>query len=221
MLKKVRADLKQLQGVCTGEVKTTNELRQLVSDMQTDSIPAQWRKYAVADINVTDWISDFKRRCDQLQEFFDQKDNFQGILLWYGGLFFPEAFLTASRQAVAQTMGVSLEELLLVVDIGEGKGDKQSFIVKGLYMEGAMWDQSQACLATTEDLTVGLSNTRLKWAHRDSEEFKKTKDYLRLPVYLNMQRNQIICPFNLKAPKTMPVSLWLQRSVCLTLWTKV
>eukprot|EP00927_Polykrikos_kofoidii_P026243 TRINITY_DN23401_c0_g4_i1.p1 TRINITY_DN23401_c0_g4~~TRINITY_DN23401_c0_g4_i1.p1 ORF type:complete len:2209 (-),score=513.79 TRINITY_DN23401_c0_g4_i1:103-6207(-) len=221
MLARIKADLVRLKGVCTGEVKTTNELRSLLTSLQADEIPAPWRKFAVANITVTDWITDFVRRCDQLNGIYDMRNDFQGIELWFGGLFFPEAFLTASRQAVAQNMGVSLEELLLVVHIGNTKHDTQSFIVKGMYMEGANWDTEQGCLGTTDDLTTGMPLTRLAWAHRDSDEYKKTMNYLRLPVYLNGDRNLIIAPFYLKAPQSVPDSVWLQRSVCLTLWTKI
>jgi dynein heavy chain 1 len=221
LLARIRSDLAQLQGLCKGDVKLTNDLRSLLADMQTDSIPATWRKFAVADISVTEWIADFNRRCAQLENIFSNAHAFQKVMLWFGGLFFPEAFLTASRQAVAQTLNCSLEELLLVVDIGESNTDTQSFMVKGLYMENAAWDGGDKCLKTTDDLFVALPDTRLRWAKRDSAEYKATTDYLNVPIYLNMQRNVIICPSNIKAPSTMPEELWVQRSVCITLWTKV
>ena len=87
--------------------------RLLLADMQTDTIPATWRKSAGADITVTEWINDFIRRGAQLQEIFANAHQFQKIQLWFGGLFFPEAFLTASRQAVAQTLNCSLEDFFL------------------------------------------------------------------------------------------------------------
>lgn len=221
LLARIRADLLLLKGVCAGEIKLTNDLRALLSDMQMDSIPGHWRTFACADMTVTDWISDFIRRCSQLQEIDSNSHAFQKIVLWFGGLFFPEAFLTASRQAVAQNLKCSLEELVLVADIGETAVDQQCFLVKGLYMDGAAWDQKGKCLATTDDLTVAMPNSRLKWVRRDSNEYKITLEYLHLPVYLNMERKVVVCPFKLKAPDSMPTALWLQRSVCLTLWTKI
>ncbi len=43
--------------------------------------------------------------------------------VWIGGFFIPEAFITASRQSVAQKNSWSLEELNLVLDLGVSKGD--------------------------------------------------------------------------------------------------
>lgn len=67
--------------------------------------------------------------------------------MWLGGLFNPEAYITATRQYVAQANGWSLEELSLQVDIpdsssdepvrvavpGDGVGDECSFGIIGKY----------------------------------------------------------------------------------------
>jgi hypothetical protein len=37
--------------------------------------------------------------------------------MWLGGLFTPEAYLTATRQCAAQALGVSLEELVMNVEM--------------------------------------------------------------------------------------------------------
>jgi len=222
LLSKVRADLSLLRGACEGSAKTTNEIRQLISDMNTDAVPKQWRAYAVHDtITVTEWIADFKRRLDQLQELCICA-NLQKYVLWFGGLFFPEAFLTATRQAIAQRKQVSLEELHLGVYVGSAEQDSDSFAVKGLTMEGATWEPKSVDgqLATTDELFVALPQTQLKWLHRDSPECKATADFLKVPVYLNTCRNLLITAFNLRQAKGLPDSTWIQRSVCLTLWTK-
>jgi len=40
----------------------------------------------------------------------------QNLQLWLGGMFIPEAYITATRQYVAQANSWSLEELSLQVD---------------------------------------------------------------------------------------------------------
>merc|ERR1719253_2323089 len=93
-------------------------------------------------MTVTEWLSDFSLRIDQLKEL--HKADVRKTVLWFGGLFFPEAFLTASRQATAISKVVSLEELQLVVDIGAAATpDSMCFIIKGLYIEGAKWDMAE------------------------------------------------------------------------------
>ena len=87
-------------------------------------------------------------------------------------------------------------------------------------MEGATWDGKSKALAVTDELSVALPPTRLHWLHRDSSEYKQTEDCLRIPVYLNSSRSSLISAFNLRSPKDAPSAVWLQRSVCLTLWAK-
>lgn len=43
----------------------------------------------------------------------------QGLNVWLGGLFVPEAYITATRQYVAQANNWSLEELSLQVTVSE------------------------------------------------------------------------------------------------------
>lgn len=218
LLTTIRANLRKLLSCCKGEIKATNDLRQLIQDMNQDAVPKQWNKFTIAPISVTEWLQDFTKRVKQLEALHACPD-FQDFELWFGGLFFPEAFLTASRQAVAQKMKVSLEELLLVTDIGAEGRDSQSFIVKGLYMEGADWD-TKGELKSTDELSAALPNTRLKWAHRTSDEYKQTEGYLKLPLYLNTTRANIVESVKLRPPPAIKTSTWIQRGACLTLWTK-
>ena len=96
LLEMVRSDLLLLREMCTGERKSTNILKQLAEELHADVIPKKWRKYNVANISATEWIDDFKKRIDQLQKLSGSTD-FGKKGLWFGGLLFPEAFLTATR----------------------------------------------------------------------------------------------------------------------------
>lgn len=217
VLKKVKEDLERLQAACVGG-KTTNDVRQLIQDMNTDQVPKAWKSYAVADASATEWLADLVKRLEQLKVVVSCS-SLQEHKLWYGGLFFPEAFLTASRQAVAQKKGVSLEELQPVVMLG-GSGGEDAFAMSGLYMEGATWDASKGQLAQTEELAVALPDALLRWVHVESAEYKKTADFLRVPVYLNTSRSLLITSFALQSPKEVELKVWVQRSVCITIWTK-
>lgn len=75
------------------------------------------------------WISDFARRLAQLDQIATL-DNLSNIEVWLGGLFFPEAYITATRQAIAHRKRWSLETLRLEVDI-EKVNDPGAFIVDG------------------------------------------------------------------------------------------
>lgn len=49
--------------------------------------------------------------------------HFQVFPVWLGGLFNPEAYITATRQCIAEANGWSLEELVLDVTITDCTGN--------------------------------------------------------------------------------------------------
>lgn len=48
--------------MCDGTRKSTNALKRLAEDIFGDVIPTTWRKYTVANISATAWVSDFVKR---------------------------------------------------------------------------------------------------------------------------------------------------------------
>lgn len=98
-------------------------------------IPDHWRKYKVSkNISLNHWIADFKSRLQQVENI-TKETQYAGLSVWLGGLFMPEAYVTATRQAVAQSHKWSLEELRLEIDLNRS-GDKDSFTVTGLKLAG-------------------------------------------------------------------------------------
>lgn len=94
------------------------------------TIPTHWRRYKVHKaMAVAEWISDFARRLGQLVHIASL-DNMSNVEVWLGGLFFPEAYITATRQAVAHRKRWSLETLQLQLDL-ERVNDPGAFIVEG------------------------------------------------------------------------------------------
>ena len=85
--------------------------------------------------------------------------------MWLGGLLNPEAYITATRQCVAQANSWSLEELALDVTITEQGGDgdhKDScFGVTGLKLQGAQCKNNQLLLTST--IMMDLPLTLMKW----------------------------------------------------------
>ena len=78
----------------------------------------------------------------------------------------PEAYITATRQCVAQANSWSLEELALEVTITETGGvnsdhKDSSFGVTGLKLQGAQCKNNELLLAST--IMMDLPVTILKW----------------------------------------------------------
>jgi len=141
--------------MCKGERKSTQQLKRLAEDLNADVIPSTWRVYTVANISATIWINDFIRRIVQLQEV-SKKSDFGQSGLWLGGLLFPEAYLTATRQSVAQRNDWSLEELVMEFQINptqdELANNPSGFVLSGFSMQGAEYSQADEAIKLTESL---------------------------------------------------------------------
>jgi len=96
LLDVVRSDLFMLTEMCKGERKSTNVLKTLAEELHADVIPKKWKIYVCADISATMWVNDFVKRIEQLKDLSAAKD-FGQSGLWFGGLLFPGAYLTATR----------------------------------------------------------------------------------------------------------------------------
>ncbi|KAF6766456.1 dynein [Ephemerocybe angulata] len=209
LLDQVRKDLLDVVKVCQGELKQTNHLRNLISSLPKGTIPDHWRRYKVSkSMGVSGWIANFARRLQQL-DTIAQLDSLSNIEVWLGGLFFPEAFITATRQAVAHRKKWSLETLNLRLDI-DRVNDPSAFIVDGLALEGASWASDQLVLNDGE--TVRLNPSQIRWVQTDDTS---REGMVNLPVYLNSDRGEVLFTVDLPFDRNAG-SLVSMRAVCLT-----
>ncbi|KAJ7596607.1 dynein heavy chain protein 1 [Mycena floridula] len=208
LLVQVRRDLTDVVKVCQGELKQTNHLRSLMSSLTKGTIPDHWRKYKVPKVMaVSGWISNLARRLTQLDSIAGM-DSLSNLEVWLGGLFFPEAYITATRQAVAHRKKWSLETLSLRLDI-ERVNDPSAFIVDGLSIEGASWATDKLILNDGE--VTRLNPSQIRWVQSDDS----ARDLVNLPVYLNSDRSDVMFTVDLPFDATAG-SLVAMRAVCLT-----
>ena len=209
LLGRIRKDLQDLDAVCKGEMKQTNNIRELLMFLSKGMIPKSWRAYSVPpDLSVNVFVKDFGARLEQLKELATGSSAYgkNGIIL--GRLFSPEAFLTASRQAAAQAKMWPLEELELEVFVPAGgeadaemEADPQVFSVLRLNLEGAEWSDGK--LAFSDRISTQLPITYFKWVNaRRGEEggCVEGRHVVDLPVYLNSARKELLFSVGLDAP---------------------
>ena len=216
----VREDIIALIELCQAKRKSTQQLKQLAEELFADIIPKKWRKYTIANISATAWVNDFVKRVDQLKKLSNSKD-FGQSGLWYGGLLFPEAYLTATRQAVAQNNNYSLEELELKFEIDlteeEIKKNPQGFIQSGFSIQGAEYSSEEQRIRLTESLQSTLPNVNFKWVHKS--EIDAEIATIEIPVYLNTQRTNLITSVQIPT-SGIPSYVWYQRGVALFAWNQ-
>ncbi|KAH8120470.1 dynein heavy chain protein 1 [Phellopilus nigrolimitatus] len=211
LLSQVRRDLADVIKVCEGTLKQTNHLRNLLSHLTKGTIPTHWLRYKVKKtVSVSEWIPNLARRLAQL-DHIASLDGLNHVEVWLGGLFFPEAYVTATRQAVAHRKRWSLEMLDLRLDI-ERVNDPGAFIVDGLVLEGASWSSDKLILNDGE--SVRLNPSQIRWIQVD-DGAGSSGDMVTLPVYLNNDRSDVL--FTVKLPfNNVDGQLVAMRAVCLT-----
>lgn len=246
-MKKVRRDLSELIAVCSGDKKQTNHLRMLISCLTKGknanslnekisvdysdqylflhilaTVPSHWLVFKVPHgVSVNQWMMDLKARFDQIERISSLTSLGNLGDVWLGGLFNPEAFITASRQAVAQKNGWSLEELSLSFEIGSvNRSGDDLFAVSGLRLEGAAWVEGAGGLKVSTTPNFKLEKTVISWKrissskHVSSSSSESTVD---LPVYLNKDRGDLLFIASLSSVKsTLPYSVVVQRGVAIT-----
>ena len=116
LLTEVRRDLNELLAICRGEQKQNNHTRELIAALvKSKRVPQGWLHYTVPkDVTAHEWMSDLVERVKQL-DCLSKSENLRTEPIWLGGMFFPEAYITATRQLIAQTNGWSLEQLTMHV----------------------------------------------------------------------------------------------------------
>lgn len=230
LLSAVHTDLDDLIRICEGNLKQTNHTRRLISDLTKGVIPSAWKKYPMpSSVSVNIWILDFAERIKQLQQVKNSTDFRRGNI-WLGGLFTPEAYVTATRQAAAQAHQWSVENLELEIEILESgraiKTDSTSFVVKGLTLEAAGWNPKSKSLTLQNEISSQLPMTRFQWLFRPpKEEDSPTEDSthregkITLPVYLNETRAEYLFSVDLPVQKdSVPTTTWFQRAVAINVW---
>ncbi|XP_055707524.1 dynein heavy chain, cytoplasmic isoform X3 [Phlebotomus papatasi] len=222
LLQTVISDLQDVVLICQGEKKQTNHHRSMLSELVRGIIPVGWRRYTVpAGCTVIQWITDFSHRVQQLQKVSTLVSQagakeLQSFPVWLGGLLNPEAYITATRQCVAQANSWSLEELMLEVTINETNSEADQkdscFGVVGLKLQGAQCKNNQLLLTST--IMMDLPLTLLKWSRSTAEQ---RPGKLTLPVYLNSTRTELLFTVDLAvAPGQDPHSFYERGVAVLT-----
>ncbi|XP_063589421.1 dynein heavy chain, cytoplasmic-like isoform X5 [Penaeus indicus] len=218
LLRIVRNDLNDVILICKGEKKQTNYHRTMVSLLVKGIIPDQWKLYTVPrGATVSQWVTDFAQRVKQLQDISQQVAQFgavelKNVTVWLGGLFNPEAYITATRQCVAQANSWSLEELTLEVSIADSEGQVTAaggFNIKGLKLQGALCKKNELHLTPT--IMTELAMVTLQWVHLESTE----TDKITLPVYLNATRTDLLFTVDLTMAPNQSTHSFYERGVAL------
>ncbi len=91
----------------------------MLSSLRKSTVPARWRsQYAVrTTVTLGEWVADLVQRAQALTTKYTAGLHSSAELMkcsfWVGGMFTPEAFVTATRQQTAQVLYFLIYLLLL------------------------------------------------------------------------------------------------------------
>jgi len=212
LIQVVRRDLELVRQVCQGAQKHSNHSRMLVECISKGVLPRHWRRYvAPPSLSLNLWVVDLARRMGALPPPSPPPST-----IWLGGLFNPNAFITATRQAAARANGWSVENMELTIQVLSSTSPRPeasiaSFIVKGLTLEAAGWQDGK--LALTTDLTTNLPEVLFSWQNKEQRGTVTSTESVSLPVYINSERTEYLLALEFPAPTSVPRVTWYQRGV--------
>lgn len=218
LLDLVRDKVGDAKLMCEGKIQPLMELKTLAQTLYAGQVPKIWKKFTFLEtLEVTPWISDLKKRLDQFETLVNTSD-WQKKGVWLGGILFPEAFMTATRQYVAQNAQLSLDELDLRACIYEGgEVEDDSFLIEGLGIEGGEWHGKS--LSMSKELANTVKTVKFTWIKINPEDKHRLSDQqIFVPVYLNSTRKNLLFSVKLDCG-TIPRNNLYQRGIALIAWT--
>ena len=218
ILRLVRDDLERVLAYCTGAAKSTNSIRHLLGCFSKGQLPATWGSCfeSPPGVSISAWVSNLADRCASIGCSAQGGGGGGAASYWLGGMFAPEAFVTATRQLSAQANQWSLEDLELHLEIGvaasEGVADT---IIRNLVFECAQWTEAEG-ITLSSSLRSRLPPSRLRWRRRQ-EAPRAGGAFLALPVYLDETRSSLVVEVLVDIPAHVAPAVWTQRGVALVL----
>ena len=215
LLARMRSDLQQVLAVSEGQVKQTNDVRRLISELTAGVVPATWKAFkTVSSISLSAWMDEFARRLKHVQELSRPLSD---TPVWLGGLFRPAAWITATRQQSARAQGVSLEQLQLQLHIYDDAERLMSdsagtqYPIRGLCLQSAAW--SPDGLVLNDGTPTHLEHVAIRWVPM-SDGGTATRSRFNCPIYLNGDRSHLL--FTIPLPSSELLTRIAQQGVCIT-----
>jgi dynein heavy chain len=144
----------EVQRALKGLAVMSGELENLANSIYDQKVPDVWVNVAYPSLKpLLAWCTDLVQRLNFLQEWIDTGTP---KAFWISGFFFPQAFVTGSRQNYARKMRLAIDTISFDYlakdtfdpdgsDIQQGPTD--GCYIYGLFLEAARWDKTKHQLA--------------------------------------------------------------------------
>lgn len=191
----LRRQLKELDLGLKGELTITEAMEELSVSLEMNKVPATWESIAYPSTKPLGlWYNDLLERIKFLETW--STDFNLPAVVWLGGLFNPQSFLTAILQQTARKNEWPLDKMCMNCDVTK-KFNKEDFTMPpregsyicGLFMEGARWDIASSTIqdAKLKDLTPAMPILYLKAI---PVEKRDTRNIYECPTFKTKERGR-------------------------------
>lgn len=218
-----------------GQMVMTEELDAMGTSMYNGQVPSSWSSQAYPSMKpFAAWVNDLLERLDFINNWIEFG---APPIFWLPGFFFPQAFLTGTKQNYARKTQTAIDRLTMETVI-QDEQDHNKYTEKpedgcmmyGLFMEGGRWntekrivDESRPKELFTKMAPIHLQ-PRVDWEDPGGTYSKPSKPgYYLIPCYKILTRagtlsttghsTNYVCPFTL--PTEKPGTHWIKRGVAL------
>jgi len=195
LTRELRRSLKELDLGLKGELTITAAMEALSDALYLGKVPGSWEKIAYPSTKpLAFWYADLLDRIKFL-EAWSNDFNLPNVV-WLGGLFNPQSFLTAIEQQTARKNEWPLDKMCLQCEVTKkyGKDDfpsppREGSYVCGLFMEGARWDTQTMLIQDSrlKELTPAMPVLFIKAIPIDKQDTRGTYD---CPVFKTKERGR-------------------------------
>ncbi|KPA85487.1 putative dynein heavy chain [Leptomonas pyrrhocoris] len=224
LLRFIHTNLSEFMKAVRGEVVMSAELEAVGESFFVNSVPASWSALAYPSLKpLSNWLDDLVRRTRFIVDWYEQGPP---AAFWFGGFFFPQAFLTGTLQNYARQVHEAIDRISFEFQLqspsvqpATAPRPEKGALVYGMYMEGARWDAEQHSLAESrpKELYVEMPMMLLDPVVNRT---RNPRDYV-CPVYKTLTRagtlsttghsTNFVLPVEI--PTTVAPSHWIERGV--------
>jgi len=184
-----------LQKALKGLVVMSAGLDAMGKNIAVNAVPVNWENKAYPSMKpLAAWSSDLMARLDMVIGWIEHGIP---VVFWISGFYFPQAFLTGSRQNYARKKQYAIDTIEFDFIVREDswetvkEGPEDGVYIRGLYLEGARWNSE---IGSLDDSNPKQLYTEMSMIHlQPVKDRQPTKEGIYMcPVYKILSRRGVL-----------------------------
>ena len=195
LIAEMEASLPTLQKALKGLVVMSGELEAMGNSIAVNQVPEKWADKAYPSMKpLASWSEDLMARLDMVLEWIEK-----GVpqVFWISGFYFPQSFLTGSRQNFARKKKYAIDtvdfDFIVKSERWEDvtQGPEDGVYIRGLYLEGARWNED---IRSLDDSRPKQLYTEMAMIHLKpvKDRVTPTEGLYRCPTYKILSRRGVL-----------------------------